>query len=290
MVAPYAAGGPTDSMARLLGTEMAKALGQPVVVENRPGAAGAVGADVVAKAAPDGYTVCFCTTGPTVLMPIMEPRLPYNAARDLAPVGQVHRLELSILVGPKVPAKNITELITFARANPGKLTFASPGSGSPNHLGGELLKSLAGLDIVHVPYKGEQPAMVDVIGGQVDMMMGSIFIGEPQVRAGKLRMLAVMGPARAPRYPDVPTVAETIPAFEASSHVGLHVPAGTPREAIEKLYGAMAAAVAQANVRERMLSEGITPLGTRPEVYAEYLRRETDKWSKLIQQTGIRLE
>jgi tripartite-type tricarboxylate transporter receptor subunit TctC len=122
------------------------------------------------------------------------------------------------------------------------------------------------------------------------MMMGSIFIGEPQVRAGRLRMLAVMGPARAPRYPDVPTEAETIPAFEASSHVGLHVPAGTPREAIEKLYSAMAAAVAQPNVRERMLSEGITPLGTRPEVYGEYLRRETDKWSKLIQQTGIKLE
>jgi tripartite-type tricarboxylate transporter receptor subunit TctC len=290
LVAPYAAGGPTDGMARLIGAEMARSLGQAVVVENRPGAAGAVGADVVAKAAPDGYTVCFCTTGPTVLMPIMEPKLPYNAARDLAPVGQVHRLELSILVGPKIAAKNIAELIAFARANPGKLTYASPGSGSPNHLAGELLKTMAGLDIVHVPYKGEQPAMTDLIGGQVDMMVGSIFIGEPQVRAGKLRMLAVTGPARAPRYPEVPTVAETLPGFEASSHVGLHVPAGTPREAIDKLQAAMAAAVSQPVVRERMLGEGITPLGTGADAYGEYLRRETAKWTRLIRDTGIRLE
>jgi tripartite-type tricarboxylate transporter receptor subunit TctC len=223
-------------------------------------------------------------------MPIMEPKLPYNAARDLAPVGQVHRLELSILVGPKIAAKNIAELIAFARANPGKLTYASPGSGSPNHLAGELLKTMAGLDIVHVPYKGEQPAMTDLIGGQVDMMVGSIFIGEPQVRAGKLRMLAVTGPARAPRYPEVPTVAETLPGFEASSHVGLHVPAGTPREAIDKLQAAMAAAVSQPVVRERMLGEGITPLGTGADAYGEYLRRETAKWTRLIRDTGIRLE
>lgn len=290
LVAPYAAGGPTDAMARLLGAEMARSLGQTVVVENRPGAAGAVGADVVAKSPPDGYTVCFCTTGPTVLMPIMEPKLPYNATRDLAAVGQVHRLELSILVGPKIVAKNVAELVAFARANAGRLTFASPGSGSPNHLAGELLKSVSGIHIVHVPYKGEQPAMVDLIGGQVDMMMGSVFIGEPQVKAGRLRMIAVTGPARAPRHPDIPTVAETYPGFEASSHVGLHVPTGSPKEAIEKLYVAMVAAVAQPAIREKMLSEGITPLGTRPEVYAEYLRREIDKWTRLIQQTGIKLE
>lgn len=290
LVAPYAAGGPTDSMARLIGTEMAKTLGQPVVVENRPGAAGAVGADAVAKAAPDGYTVCFCTTGPTILMPIMEPKLPYNAARDLAPVGQVHRLELSFLVGPKLAAKNITELIAIARANPGKITYASPGSGSPNHLAGELLVSMAGINLVHVPYKGEQPAMTDLIGGQVDMMVGSIFIGEPQVKAGKLRMIALTGPARAPRFAEIPTVAESLPGFNATSHVGLHVPTGTPKDAIEKLYTAMAAAVSQPQVRERMIAEGITPLGTRPEVYGEYLRRETEKWTKLIQQNGIKLD
>lgn len=290
LVAPYAAGGPTDAMARLMAIEMAKSLGQPVLVENRPGAAGAVGADVVAKSPPDGYTVCFCTTGPTILMPLLEPKLPYNAARDLIPVGQSHRVELSILLGPRLKANTIAELIALARANPGKITFGSPGSGSPNHMAGELLKTMAGIDIIHVPYKGEQPAMVDLIGGQVDMMVGSVFIGEPQVKAGKVRMIAVTGPARALRYPEVPIVADTLPGYEATSHVGLHVSAGTPREAIDKLNTAMTYAIAQPHVREKMISEGITPLGTKADAYADYLRREIDKWTQVIKRNGIKLD
>lgn len=290
LIAPYAAGGPTDVMARLLANEMAPALGQPVVVENRPGAAGAVGADVVAKSAPDGYTVCFCTTGPTVLMPLLEPKLPYKAERDLLPVGQVHRLELSFLVGPNVKAKNIAELVALAKANPGKLTYASPGSGSPNHLGGELLKAMADIDMLHVPYKGENPAMVDVLGGRVDLMVGSVFIGEPHVKAGKLRMIAVTGPTRAPRHADVPMVGETIAGYEATSHVGLHVPAGTPPEVIDKLNAAMRQALAQNAVRERMLNEGITPVGSSAREYGEWLQRETAKWRKLIAEKNIKLD
>ncbi len=289
LIAPYAAGGPTDAMARLLAVEMAKSLGQPVVVENRPGASGAIGADVVAKSPPDGYTVCFCTTGPTVLMPLLEPKLPY-ALRDLAPVGLVHRVELSILLGPKQAAKNIAELIAYAKANPGKVSFASPGAGSPNHMAGELLKTMGGVDIMHIPYKGEQPAMIDLIGGQADMMVGSIFIGEPQVKAGKLRMIAVTGPTRAPRYPEVPTVADTISGYEATSHVGLHVPAGTPADIIEKLNVAMKAAVAQPNVTEKMLSDGITPLATGVQEYEAYLQREIEKWKRVIKQNGIKLD
>ncbi|MFT4101533.1 MAG: tripartite tricarboxylate transporter substrate binding protein [Burkholderiaceae bacterium] len=289
LIAPYAAGGPTDAMARLLAGEMAKTLGQPVVVENRPGASGAIGADVVAKSAPDGYTVCFCTTGPTVLMPLLEPKLPYSP-RDLAPVGLVHRVELSILLGPKLPVTNIAELVAYAKANPGKVSFSSPGAGSPNHMAGELLKTMGGIDMVHIPYKGEQPAMVDLIGGQADMMVGSVFIGEPQVKAGKVRMIAVTGPARAPRYPEIPTVADTISGYEATSHVGLHVPAGTPADIIDKLNAAMKAAVAQPNVTEKMLADGITPLATGVQEYEAYLQRETEKWKRVIKQNGIRLD
>ncbi len=290
LIVPYAAGGPTDVMARLISIEMTATLGQPVMVENRPGAAGAIGAEVVAKSSPDGYTVCFCPTGPSILMPLLEPKLPYNPERDLLPVGQVNRVDLSILLGPRLKVGTLAELIALARANPGKLTFASPGSGSPNHMAGELLKSMAGIDMVHVPYKGEHPAMIDLIGGQVDMLIASIFTGEPQVKAGKVRMIAVTGPTRAERFPDVPTMAESFPGCEATSHVGLHVSGGTPNEIIEKLNASMAAALAQPRLRERMLAEGITPLGTRPEAYAEYLSRERSKWSSLIKEKGIKLE
>jgi tripartite-type tricarboxylate transporter receptor subunit TctC len=292
LIAPYAAGGPTDVMARLFAVEMSKTLGQSVVVENRPGAAGALGADVVAKSAPDGYTVCFCTTGPTVLMPLLEPKLPYNAARDLPPVAYSHRTELSVLLGPRVPAtvKTLADLIALARANPGKISFASPGSGSPNHMAGELLSTMAKIDLLHVPYKGEAPAMVDLLGGQVDVLMASVLTGEPQVKAGKVRMIAVTGPARVERYPDVPTVGETLPGYEATSHVGLHVPAGTPREAIDKLGAALFAAIAQPAVREKMISEGITPAPMKADAYAAYLRRESDKWQQVIRQQKIRLD
>lgn len=292
LIAPYAAGGPTDVMARLLAGEMSKTLGQPVVVENRPGAAGALGADVVAKSAPDGYAVCFCTTGPTVLMPLLEPKIPYNAARDLPPVAFSHRTELSILLGPRVPAsvKTLADLIAAARAHPGKLTFSSPGAGSPNHMAGELLNTMAKIDLLHVPYKGEAPAMVDLLGGQVDVLVASVLTGEPQVKAGKVRMIAVTGPARVERFPDVPTVAETLPGYEATSHVGLHVPAGTPRDAIDRLGAALLQAISQPAVREKMISEGITPAGMKTDAYAEYLRRETDKWQQVIREQKIRLD
>jgi len=289
MIVPFAAGGPTDIYARLMSSEMTAILGQSVIVENRPGAGGAIGAEVVAKSAPDGYTVCFCPTGATVLMPLLEPKLPYNAARDLPPVGEAYRLELAIILGPRVAAGTLAELIALAKANPGKINFATAGAGSTSHLAGELLKSMAGIDMVHVPYKGEHPAMVDLIGGQVDMMIASVFIGEPQVKAGKARMIAITGPTRAERFPDMPTIAETIPGFEATSYFGLHVSAGTPKDIIDKLSAAMATAVAQSRLRERMLAEGITPLGTRPEAYAEHLRLEREKWSALIKQKGISL-
>lgn len=292
LIAPYAAGGPTDVMARLFAVEMTKSLGQSVVVENRPGASGALGADVVAKSAPDGYTVCFCTTGPTILMPLLESKLPYSPARDLPPVAYSHRTELSVLLGPRVPAnvKTLADLLALARANPGRITFASPGAGSPNHMAGELLNTMAKVEMLHVPYKGEAPAMVDLLGGQVDVLMASVLTGEPQVKAGKVRMIAVTGPARVERYPDVPTVAESIPGYEATSHVGLHVPAGTPREAVDKLGAALFAAVAQPAVREKMISEGITPAPMKADPYAAYLRRETDKWQQVIRQQKIRLD
>lgn len=291
IVVPYAAGGTTDQMARLIASEMTKTLGQPVVVENRAGAAGVIGADAVAKSAPDGHTVCFCPTGPTILMPLLEPHIPYQVVRDLPPVMFSHRFGLAIMLGPRLPAsiKTLADLIAHAQANPGKLSYASVGTGSPNHLAGELFTSMAGIQLIHVPYKGESQGMTDLLGGQVDVLIASVLIGEQQLKSGKLRMLAVTDPARIERFPDVPAVAETLPGYSASAHVGLHVPTGTPKLAVDKLASALATAIAQPTVREKMVAQGITPMGQGSEAYAQYLRTETDKWRQLIQQKQIKL-
>ena len=290
LIAPYAAGGPTDAMARLLAVEMAKSLGQPVVVENRPGASGAIGADVVAKSPPDGYTVCFCTTGPTVLMPLLEPKLPY-ALRDLAPVGLVHRVELSILLGPKQAAKNIAELIAYAKANPGKLTYSSSGIGGGTHLAGELFASMTGTKLLHVPYKGSAPAMADLLGGQVNLMFSDAPTATEHIKAGKIRALGISTKARSALMPDLPTIAEAgVPGYESNSWTALVAPAGTPAQVVARVNADMVKVLNDPATRDRLLKVGAEPMPGTPEDLGRFLRAEIAKWSKIIREADIKPE
>ena len=290
LVAPFPPGGPTDVMARVVGAEIAKALGQPVFVENRPGAAGSIGADYVAKSAPDGYTVCFCTTGPLVTLPLLDPKLPFVPSTDLLPVSQVNRLELVLAARNNLEASSIQQLVAAARANPGKLTYATPGTGSPNHLAMELLKMMAGIDIVPVPFKGDQPALNDLLGGHVDLFIGAVLSAAPLIKSGKIKAVAVTGAQRSRMLADTPTIAESgFPSYEASTFAGIHVARDTPRPIIDRLQAAVAVAVAVPAVQERMASEGMVAVSSRPDAYAEYLRGETEKWAKVMKQSGIKL-
>ncbi len=290
LVAPFPPGGPTDVIARVVGAEIAKALGQSVFVENRPGAAGAIGADYVAKSAPDGYTICFCTTGPLVTLPLLDPKLPFVPATDLLPVSQVNRLELVLAARNNLEASTIQQLVAAAKANPGKLTYATPGTGSPNHLAMELLKMMAGIDIVPVPFKGDQPALNDLLGGHVDLFIGAVLSAAPLIKSGKIKAVAVTGAQRSRMLADTPTIAESgFPAYEASTFAGIHAPRDTPKPIIDRLHAAVAVAVAVPAIQERLASEGMVAVSSRPEAYAEYIRGESEKWAKVMKQSGIKL-
>lgn len=290
LVAPFPPGGPTDVMARVVGAEIAKALGQSIFVENRPGAAGAIGADYVAKSAPDGYTICFCTTGPLVTLPLLDPKLPFVPATDLVPVSQVNRLELVLAARNSLEASTIQQVVAAAKANPGRLTYATPGTGSPNHLAMELLKMMAGIDIVPVPFKGDQPALNDLLGGHVDLFIGAVLSAAPLIKSGKIKAVAVTGAQRSRLLTDTPTIAESgFPSYEASTFAGIHAPRDTPKSIIDRLHAAVAAAVAVPAIQERMASEGMVAVSSRPEAYAEYLRGESEKWARVMKQSGIKL-
>ncbi|MBC7378891.1 MAG: tripartite tricarboxylate transporter substrate binding protein [Burkholderiaceae bacterium] len=291
LVSPFPPGGPTDVMARLIGGQMARALGQPVIIENRAGAAGAIGADFVAKAAPDGYTLCYCTTGPLVTLPLLDSKLPYQPARDLLPVSQVNRLELVLVARPGLEAQNIPELVALAKARPGRITYAIPGMGGPNHLAVELLKTLASIDLLPVPFKGDQAALTDLMGGHVDLFLGSVQSAAPLVAGGKVKAIAVTGAQRSTMLPGVPTVAESgYPTYEASTFAGIHVPAGTPPAIVAKLQKAAIAAAQDATVRERMLTEGMVSVGNTAPEYTQYILGETAKWEKAMQRAGVKRE
>lgn len=288
LVVPFAAGGVTDVMARLIGGEMARHLGQPVTVDNRAGAGGAIAAEYVAKSPADGYTLCFCTTGPMALIPILDAKLPYDPLRDLAPVSHLHNVDNVIIARPTLPANTVAEVVALARSSPDKLTYGTPGIGGPQHLSGELLNTMAGIRLVHVPFKGEAPSITDLIGGQIDLVFASVLAAVPHIKSGKVKALAVPHRARAELLPDVPTVAESgYPGYEISNFVGINAPAGTPSAVIERLYQSVAAAIAQPAVRQRMVAEGLTPVGSRPEPYAAFLLSEHQKWSGVIRQAGL---
>ena len=289
LVVPFATGGATDVVARLLGAEVAKTLGQPVVVDNKSGAAGAIGAGAVARSAPDGYTLCFCGGGPMVILKLLDSGLAYDPARDLAPVTLSHMVEYIVVVSAASPMHSLSDLVSAAKAKPDKLSYASTGPGGPAHLGMEYFAKLADIHLIHVPYRGESAEIADLLGDRVDIGLLSLQAADPLVKAGKVRALAVWGATRAKLFPAVPTVAESgYPGFSAGTFVGVNVAAGTPATVIDKLYRAFATALNDPIVQDKLLQMGFTPVGSGPEAYAAFLQRERVKWARVVQDLGAK--
>jgi tripartite-type tricarboxylate transporter receptor subunit TctC len=290
LVIPFASGGATDVLGRLIGGELAKVLGQTVIVENKAGAAGVIGTDMVAKSAPDGYTICFCTTGPQVILPHLT-KLPFNPQKDLLPVIHLHNVPNVLLARSDLEANSVKEVVALAKAKPGKISYATTGQGGPQHLAGEQFQSLAGIRLNHVPYKGENPAFNDLMGGVVDLAFGSVSVAQPLLHSGKIKAIAVTSRQRSPALPNVPTVAESgYPNYEAFTFVGLNVPSGTPQAIVERLNSAANQVLATPAVRERMIAMSIEPVGGTPKAYADYLQREYGKLGQIIRDGRIELK
>lgn len=286
-VVPYPPGGASDVTARIIGQKLTEAWGQPVVIENRPGANGNIAAEQVAKAPADGYTMLMGNVGPNAISPGLYPNLSYDAVTSFAPVTLTTTVPIVLLVSPSVPVKSVKELIAYAKANPNKLNFASAGNGSSNHLTGELFKSTAGIDIVHVPYKGDAPALTDLMGGQVSMMFTTVVAAMPHIKSGRLQAMAVASAKRIAAMPNLPTVAESgVPGFDSSSWGGILLPAGTPKEIIAKMHDAVITILAMPDVKVRLSSLGAEVVGNTPEEFGSYIKSETAKWGKVIKTSG----
>jgi len=282
-VVPFAPGGSTDILARVLAQKLSESLGQQVVVDNRPGAGGAIGADLVAKSPADGHTWITAVTGIFSINQFLYRKLPYDPVRDFVPVTQTGSLPLILVVHPSIPARNAKELIAIARARPGQLNYGSSGVGTATHMTTELFKAMAGLDIVHIPYKGSGQVMGDIIGGQLALIFDQVVSSLPHVQAGKLRALGITSAKRFPTLPDLPTIAESgLAGYESISWAGIAVPAGTPREVIARIHGETAKALQLPDVRDRMLRDGMEPIGSSPEAFADHIRRERVKWEKVV--------
>ncbi len=275
-------GGATDLVSRLMAPKYAEIFKRQFIVENRPGANGVIGSDLAAKAAPDGYTIHLATVGSLVLSPATS-KVPYDPIRDFAPISQAVALQNIFIVHPNLPARTLKELIALAKAKPGALNYASSGTASTGHLAGELLKSMANVNLVHVPYKGGGPALVDLVAGHVEIFVAIISTAVPQVKAGKARALAVTGPRRAAALPDVPTVSEAaLKGYEATTWYGYVAPSATPRPIIERLHKATVTVLEMTDVKQTLLDQGIEAVPSTPEQFAAYIRSETDKWTKVI--------
>jgi len=288
VVVPYAPGGATDLTARLVGQKMQEAMKQNVLVDNRPGAGGVIGTDIVAKAAPDGYTVLLAVPAEIAILPHLQ-KMPYNVARDLAPVSLAAVTPLILVVHPSLPVRSVKELIAFARARPGQLTYASAGTGGVQHLSGELLKITMKLDLAHVPYKGAGPVMPDLIGGHVPMFFSGMPPAMPHVKAGKLRPLAVTTTRRSPAAPDVPTMGEAgVPGFDISNWFAYFVPSGTQADVIARLNSEVNRGLKQPDVREKLANVGAETVGTSPGDLARFVRSESDKFARLVKLSGAK--
>jgi tripartite-type tricarboxylate transporter receptor subunit TctC len=291
LVVPQAAGSATDNTARILAQELAKELGQSVIIENRPGGAFVIGNDAVAKALPDGYTLLFGNIGGLAISPHMVARLPYDIARDFQPIAVATFSHLLLASAPRLPVTNVAELVALAKQNPGKLSNASSGSGSPGHVGGELFKHMAGVEIVHVPYKGGTTAITDLIAGRVDLMFESLSSSAPHARERAIRPLAVSGAKRSSAFPDIPTIAEAgVPGYEAPTWSGVLAPAGTPRAIVDKLNAAVNRALASESFKARFAQIGDELGGGTPEEFAALIKHESAKWSEVVKRSGAKLE
>ena len=290
-VVPYPAGGPLDTVARLLGQKVSESVKQPVIVENKAGAGGNIGADAVAKSPADGYTILMGAVATHAINPTLYAHIPYDPVRDFIPVTQVASTPNVLVVNPWVPATNVKEFIAYAKANPGKLNFGSGSTGSAGHLAGELFKTQAGVDMTHVPYKGAAPAMTDLIGGQIQLMFDNLASALAQVRAGKVRALAVTTAKRTALAPDLPTIDESgLPGFDINTWFGIFVPANTPREIVDRLHDEFTRALAAPDVREKMLALGAEPAGSKPGEFAAYIRTEAEKYARVIKASGAKAD
>jgi tripartite-type tricarboxylate transporter receptor subunit TctC len=291
LVVPYPSGSSSnDIIARVLAERLSTALAQRVLVENRPGAGGNVGSEYVAKAPPDGYTLLVATNGPQAIAPNVF-KLNYDNQKDLTPVAMVANVPYMMVVHPSLPARNVRELIALAKSRPGQLLFASSGNAGTPHLCWELLKSMAKIDIVHVPYKGGAPAMMDTVGGQTQMYCTGLIAASPQIKAGKLRPIGMATLQRSPVMPDIPTVAEQgLPGFNVASWFGIMAPANTPAGIVQRLYGEIAKITESADMKKFLLTQGAEPMLMDPPKFSEFLRAETEKWGKVVKGANLKLE
>lgn len=290
LIVPFSAGGSTDTVARIMSDKLTARLGQPVIVENRVGAGGSIGSDFAAKSAPDGYTLLVGTSSTLAIAPWIYAKPPYDANTAFAPVILLGTADIMIVVNSQVPVRSVRELLTYARANPGKLTFASGGNGSISHLLGEYFKSMAGVDMLHVPYKGDAQMVIDLLGGQVNMAFGTAVAFLPHVKTGKVAALAVTNPKRSTTQKDLPTATESgVPGYEAVQWFGIAAPAGTPREVIQRLNAEMQEILKLPEVRSRFTDLGFDVVGDSPEAFGKFLRAENTKWKKVVETAGVKL-
>jgi tripartite-type tricarboxylate transporter receptor subunit TctC len=285
MVVGFPAGGPTDVLARLVGQRLSERLGQQFVVENKPGAGSNIATESVVNAAPDGYTVLVCASANTINTTLYK-RLSFDFARDLAPIAGLARVPNALLVHPSVPARSVAEFIAYAKSNPGKIDMASSGNGTTPHLGGELFKAMAGVDLVHVPYRGSAPAVTALIGGQVQVWFGDVPTAISHIRSGAIRALAVTTPTRTEILPDLPPIADTVPGYDASAWFGFVAPKGTPGEVIDKLNREINAALADEKIKARIAELGSTPIIVSPAEFGAFIASETRKWAKAVALSG----
>jgi tripartite-type tricarboxylate transporter receptor subunit TctC len=291
LIVPFAPGGGNDTIARAIGAQMSGSMGQQVVIDNRAGAGGVLGAEAAARAPADGYTLFLGGVGSHAVNPTLMPNLPYDAVKDFTPVSLIASAPSVLVVNTTVNARTVSELTAIAKASPGKLNYATNGNGSSSHLATLLYESLAGIQMTHVPYKGFAPALTDILGGQVQLMMNSIVALAPQVKAGKIRALAVSSRTRSSVLPDVPTMAEAgVAGYEAGSWYGILVPAGTPRDVVQRLNAEVVRAVKQPDVRERLASEGADPIGSTPEEFAAHIKVEMTRLGKVIRDAKLKPE
>jgi tripartite-type tricarboxylate transporter receptor subunit TctC len=290
IIIPSSTGGAVDGLARIV-AHIGPALGQQVIAENRPGANGIVGLEITAKAAPDGHTIVLGFLGPVAVNPSLYRKLPYDAVKDFAPITMVAVAPLLVVAHPSVPARTVRELTQLAKSRPGQLTYGTGGTGTGGHLTMELFKLTTGADVLHVPYRGVGPALIDVLGGQISLMVSSPISSQPHIKAGRLRGIAVTGRSRSPALPAVPTMIESgLPGFESTTWFGVLAPAGTPQAVVSRLHAEIGKVLQQPAIREQISSLGAEPSGSTPEEFAAYIRTEIAKWAKVIKAADIKPE